>query len=190
MCRNPCQSVATGYRKSPIPTRTIVAPSSMATSKSWLMPIESSRRWAAGTPLSPVGRGARAAGGTRVGRLPGFRQKEAGASAPRRGPPCSARPLRRWREACRGARRASWLRARDRPAPGGRAYGRRRPRPRRAACSRSTLSTEWIERRSVPRPFALCSIAGGRSDASGCRMSVACAIFCRASWTRFSPKSR
>ena len=32
------------------PTRTIVAPSSIATSKSWLMPIESSARSAAGMP--------------------------------------------------------------------------------------------------------------------------------------------
>ena len=38
-----------------VPTRTIVAPSSMATSKSWLMPIESSRSIAAGDATRPRG---------------------------------------------------------------------------------------------------------------------------------------
>ena len=174
-----------------VPTRTIVAPSSIATSKSWLMPIDSSRSAPAGTPAcnQPVAQLAQP-GETTAARPPGFRPAAAAASSPRARAAvqsCGRRDDRRHRR--RPARRVWCLRAPGPPGSAHRPSARLRLRASSTRRSRSTLSIAWI------------AVDRGRGFPRLVRLQVAdqvppnlhvgrCAIFCRASWTLFSPKSR
>ena len=174
-----------------VPTRTIVAPSSMATSKSWLMPIDSSRSIAGSTPSADQ-RSRSSRRPPEVGpdllRVVEERRQQHQAVDPR-GPAARPRPPSSSRTASSGRavlgrpRRpgppapASWATPRSRSPPGrARSQQVRRCRPsgcRRTARAafRALFDCRWPTR---------CHRSGRSAHAS---------IFGRASCTRFSPKS-
>ena len=163
----------------------------MATSKSWLIPIESScsavgRRASGHPPVAP----ARAAAGTRAAPAPGPPRAAAAASGP------AARAPRSVAAACRmaghlvhrravlgGLERQVHLDQHIHDPPGA-------PRPPRPPGGAGP-GCRWRES-SPPgrRPFSPCSTAGGRSGATQSACRPPASIFCRASCTLFSPKSR
>ena len=173
-----------------VPTRTIVAPSSMATSKSWLMPIDSSPEHVpAATPSARKRSRSSRSSGNRAGRprvVEQRRQQHQAGQPDARGTGPRARPGARTSSA---ARRASSSRPRDPlarstsgavPGLGGRAVH----------AVQQVDSVDRVDARERPAAFRAlfdcrCPIRCHRTG-----RSVAAAIFCRASCTRFSPKSR
>ena len=157
------------------PTRTMVAPSSTATSKSSVMPIDSSDSSSAAAWLPQ--RGEPAAGVAGVGR----HGHEAATSSPAAG-----RSSTRRRDAAPGGSRPSAAprpgsprRAPGRPAPAGRS--RRRARRRSTDCQHAThgASARTLLRWSRPRKCQRTPTGGGPVTAA----------LASSSWARFSPRS-
>ena len=177
-------------RKSRIPTRTSVAPSSMATSKSWLIPIDSSASIDGSTPCATSSSRKRRERREVGPRLPPGRRPPAAAASARRAArrgsraPASkiggsssgadavlgrlARQIDLDQQLRRGAR------GRAPPRRAARAGPRRRPSgstSNRAPAFRALFDCRWPTR---------CQRSGRSAVAS---------IFSSASWTLFSPKS-
>ena len=167
------ERAAQRYRR--VPIRTIVAPSSTATAKSWVVPIDSSRR-----PRSPrQRRAARRTSGRLSSRV--LRRTAASSSARRRGTG-SARGTRRGPP---GA--TPLLRLLPRDVDLDEDLGLRRSPWRSSCASTESLATEWIQRTcgSTCRTLRLCrwpmKSNVRRSPQRSCLATRSCA--------RFSPAS-
>ena len=166
----------------------MVAPSSTATSKSWLMPIDSSASIDGSTP-SPTSSSRSCRRAVKYGRAASGSSRPAAAASARDLHSAAALGPPRGLASTPRARRRAWsARPPDRPGPAVAPAVRRRralvqlrraDRPRRPSGSR----------RSSRRPSSPCSTAGGRSGASARARSAVSLIFWSASWTLFSPKS-
>ena len=151
-----------------VPTRTIVAPSSTATSKSWLMPIDSSR------PASSPSRRARSRERAQppeeraapLGVVEVGRQHHQAIDAQARR---AAQRLERGEQLRLRRRRTSSPRPRGPPGRGPAASGRPRPPSRASRRAERRRSRRSGRRRRAPPPAAPCWTAGGRRGASAGR---------------------